>query len=126
MITSGPLYDGVHAVLGVASLIAIFFSFRLIQGGRARTLLTIALILIIVSAAIMPVCLRIYKLHAVVYTGEAVGEVEEGTLETIYRFKDLAHIGTVLELLAIILLAGVSKRLLAQHLATQSEEEVTS
>jgi hypothetical protein len=126
MITSAAVYNSVSAILALASVISIILAFKFIPDKRARNLMIIGLVLILLTSLFMPFCLKIFKLQSIVYSAEAAGKVEKGTLEKIYRFKDLATIGAVMELLAIVLLVGVTKRRIALAIAGQKGEETPS
>ncbi len=125
MLTSASLYNGVSIALGVTCVVSIALAFRSIQDKGPKKLFIISLVLLLLTSILMPICLKVVKLHAPAQLGVAAGKIEQATLDMIYRFGDLATIGGVLELLAIILLVGVSKRLILQHVARRSEGEAT-
>jgi len=125
MLSSALLYNWVNIALGVTCVVSIALAFRSIPDKGPKKLFIIGLILILLTAIFMPICLHILKLHSAAQLGVTVGKIEQETLDMIYRFGDLATIGSVLELLEIILLVGVSKRLILQHVARRSEGEAT-
>lgn len=125
MLSSALLYNGVSIALGVTCVVSIALAFRSIQDKGPKKLFILSLVLLLLTSILMPICLKIVKLHSAAQLGVAVGKVEQATLDMIYRIADLATIVSVLELLAIILLVGVSKRLILQHVARRSEGEAT-
>lgn len=121
MLTSKLLYNGVSIALGVVCLVSIALAFRSFPDKSPKKPFIIGLVLMLLTSILMPVCLHFVKLHSAAQLGVAAGRVDKEVLEMIYRIADLATVGSVLELLAVILLVGVSKTLILQHVAKQAE-----
>lgn len=113
MINSAMVYDAVNVILALASLVGLILLGKFIPSKRVRTMLAIALILIILASPIYMVCLRVFKLYEIAYAGEMIGKVEKGTFARVMRFRDIAVLGHVFEFVSIALIVGASKVMFA-------------
>jgi hypothetical protein len=104
------------------SIIVIILSFKHLEDKRIRRLFITALILLVLSAGILSVCLKIYKLGALAYIGQITG-VAEGAYDTVKVFRYFALIGVFFELLCVALLAMVSKMVISPRTTELAGEE---
>jgi hypothetical protein len=123
MISGDFLYNGMNLLLAAVALMCIFLAPKLLGAGGARRKLVGACILLILSGAIFSVSLRMFRLSTLAYFGEAVQRAEAGTYQMTDNFKNIALVGNVFDLAAVILLAGVSRSLLRREKDSGSEKE---
>lgn len=124
MITSAFVFNGVNIVIAVASLVLIVLAAKAVKDKGIRNLLRIALVLLILSAIILPVCLYIYKFVPIAYTGKVAGAAEaEGAYEMVTKFRYYALVGTILEAASVVLLVLVSGKLIALRAGAPVGEE---
>lgn len=122
MLTSATVYNGVNIILAATCLVALVLLFRFVRDKKTRWFLAVAFVLLILTSGIFSVSLSIFKLSSAAYTGEAVGQVEKGTFESVDRFKYYALVGNILELISIGLLTVACKRLLSVRVDVSAEE----
>ena len=110
MISSELMFNGVNVVLAVACLVSLFLVSKFVPDKRARVLLIVAAILIILSAPALTIALKIYKITPVAMLGDAT-RVTDGAAKTTTSFRYLSLLGSLFELIAIILFAAAARRL---------------
>lgn len=125
MITSAFVYNGVNLVLAIACLVSVLLVFRYIPDKRARVLLVVAFLLVILNGGISSVCLNVSKYFEVAYAGEALGKAPPGTFDKVNFYKyDLSRFANILELVAVGIMVIVSEKLASLRNSGQKEAEV--
>ncbi len=124
MIPSAFVFNGVNIVIGVASLLLIVLASKAIKEKGARTLVRIALVLLILSAIILPVCLHVYKFGPAAYVGQVAGVPSaKGAYDRVKNFRYFALVGTLCETASVVLLVVASRRLVVLPAAEPAGEE---
>lgn len=111
MISAERFYIVMNVVLGLIFVASIILAPRFIPDKRARNLLIVALVLLILSGGALAFCQKIFRLYELAYMGDSSGATE-GAMETIDRIRMLVPISNLFELVAIGLCVFVGKRLI--------------
>jgi hypothetical protein len=123
MISGMYFYYWVNGLIALAALASAFLLPRLLNEGGSKLKVVAASVLLILSGVIFSVSLRIFKLAEIAYAGEGLGRAKEGTYAFVSSFKDIALVGNIFELLAIILLASLARALMRRRAGVESEKE---
>ena len=122
MISGSNVFYAVNAILAVVSIVLIILASKSMQDKGAKKIYIPALVLLILSAVILSVCLGIYKMGAMAYVGQVAG-VAEGAYDQVKKFRFYGLVGTILELLSVVLLTVVSAKLISSQPKEQTGEE---
>jgi hypothetical protein len=121
MISSHVMYNGVNVVLAVACLISLFLVSKFVPDKRTRTLLIVALILMFLSAPALIMGLRIFKITPAAVLGDGLG-MTDGASDMTKNFRYVGLLGSLCELIAIVLFAAAAKRLFSPRAEEPAEE----
>ena len=91
------------------------------QRQRSKKVFITALILLILSTGILSFCLKIYKMGALAYIGQTVGGME-GVYDKVKNFRFYGLVGTIFELISVVLLTAVSAKMISFRSKEQAGE----
>lgn len=122
--TCALAYNGVHAVLALACLIAIFLTPKYVSDKGSRILLIVAFVLIIIIAGVQPYCLKYLKLAPVIQLGEGFRKIEEGTFEKVLMLSNFGIFANLLEVLGLAFILTVARKAIKSAGGDQAGEGV--
>lgn len=123
MISGSAVYDGINIILALAALAGLFSLRKAIADRETRRRFVAACVLLILSGIVFSVCLNVFRFATLAYAGEAVGKVERGTYHFVDRFKTISLLGNIFDVLAVALMASVSRRLMSKTETSSVKEE---
>jgi len=119
MIGAEQFYIAINVIIGVACLVSIFLAIRYVPANGGRGMLILALVLLIISGAIMSFCQHIFRLYSVAHMADLSTGAEH--FKEVDIFRNLLPLGNILEVVAIGLFALVARKMVSLGVAAQAE-----
>ncbi|MBI5118014.1 hypothetical protein HZA56_16180 [Candidatus Poribacteria bacterium] len=113
MLSATTLFNAVNLTLAVVSLLSILLIFKFVPDRRARILLIIAFILIILTGGVYSFCLKVSKMYELAFAGEMFGKAPPGSVKKVMFIRNIAQVGNVFEVAAAIIFVLVGKRFIS-------------
>jgi hypothetical protein len=119
MIAGKIMFNGVNVIFALTGIVGIVLAFKLIPDKRSRNFLIVAFLFMILGGILMPACYFVSKFMPVAGLADMVGKTE-GFSDKLAPIKYLYVFGFLFEAMAMALIAGVTKKMLALRTADGS------
>jgi hypothetical protein len=123
MISGDFVYHGMNTLLAIVALLSIFLLPKLFSDSGARRKLIGSFALLILTGVIFSLCLKYFRLLPFVYAGAGLGKINPLALTVVDSLKYVVVAGNVLEFLAVLMLASVTRSLLKSTGAGEAGRE---